>query len=600
MLETFKSGSVRFVSTIGPVGLGWRGWHPPNVASTDQIACMIDGKIFNAKDLIAGGPTPKNDANLFIALYQKLGFVEAMKRINGDLSVAIVDLTSTTVWLGRDRLGVKPLYFTESGDHFAFASQPGGLTALPWVDPRPDPRFIALFAGAHYRAFDNAPEKSPYRSIQQLPAGHTLEWHSNRSQTKRYWELQQEEEFTQTEEELAEQYRELFLDSVRIRLDVSQNPAFTLSGGLDSSSVTSCATKISGKGQDAFSSTYTDQTFDESEDIQPMLSEKVEKWHPVQIGNDLDIFDYVQKMVQANDEPVATATWLSHFEVCRQVADDQFTALFGGLGGDELNAGEYEYFPMHFADLAARGETDTLENEIDFWIQYHDHPIHKKSSRVAYDMIERLTDSSRSGHCKHDISRLRKYAQAVNPDLFDLQHFEPSMDHPISSHLKNRTYQDLFRETAPCCLRAEDRQTTYFSLDRFDPFMDFRLVEFMFRVPGTFKIRDGVTKRLLREAMKGILPEETRTRIAKTGWNAPAHVWFSGKNLEHLMDLVRSQTFRERGIYQIPFIEQIVDEHQEIVASDLPRENHMMFLWQLINIETWFDVLETKASEQQP
>ncbi len=73
----------------------------------------------------------------------------------------------------------------------------------------------------------------------------------------------------------------------------------------------------------------------------------------------------------------------------------------------------------------------------------------------------------------------------------------------------------------------------------------------MFRVPGAMKIRDGVTKRLLREAMRGILPEETRTRIKKTGWNAPAHLWFGGRTLDQLQDLVQSRAFRERGIYNV-------------------------------------------------
>jgi asparagine synthase (glutamine-hydrolysing) len=145
----------------------------------------------------------------------------------------------------------------------------------------------------------------------------------------------------------------------------------------------------------------------------------------------------------------------------------------------------------------------------------------------------------------------------------------------------------MFYETAPCCLRAEDRHTTAFGLERFDPFFDHRLVEFMFRVPGTMKIRDGVTKVLLRRAMSGILPEETRTRVKKTGWNAPAHVWFTGRGLERLRDLVASQSFRDHGVYDTAVTERLIDEHAAIVASGAARENHMMFLWQLLNVETW-------------
>jgi asparagine synthase (glutamine-hydrolysing) len=161
------------------------------------------------------------------------------------------------------------------------------------------------------------------------------------------------------------------------------------------------------------------------------------------------------------------------------------------------------------------------------------------------------------------------------------------MVRPFRSYLKNRTWQDLFRETAPCCLRAEDRQCAAFGLEHFDPFMDERLLDLMFRVPGTLKIRDGVTKILLRDAMRGILPEETRTRVKKTGWNAPAHVWFSGRNASALHDLVASRAFRERGVYNVAEVERLVAEHEKIVASGETRENHMMFLWQLVNLETW-------------
>jgi len=130
-----------------------------------------------------------------------------------------------------------------------------------------------------------------------------------------------------------------------------------------------------------------------------------------------------------------------------------------------------------------------------------------------------------------------------------------------------------------------------FNLDNFLPFFDHRLTEFMFRISGHLKIRDGRTKHLLRKATRGILPEETRRRIKKTGWNAPAHIWFSNQNQEQLLDLIHSQSFRQRGIYNLTEVEAIVQEHHEIVSSGEARENHMMFLWQLINLETWLEIV---------
>jgi asparagine synthase (glutamine-hydrolysing) len=150
------------------------------------------------------------------------------------------------------------------------------------------------------------------------------------------------------------------------------------------------------------------------------------------------------------------------------------------------------------------------------------------------------------------------------------------------------------RETIPCCLRAEDRQSAAFGLTHRLPFLDHRLVEFMFRVPPAMKYKDGVTKHLLREATKGLLPEETRTRVKKTGWNAPAHQWFSGKGAAPLMDLIRSTSFRERGIYDAAEVERLARAHHEIVSTNAPRENHMMFFWQLVNLELWLRSLDTR------
>jgi asparagine synthase (glutamine-hydrolysing) len=193
---------------------------------------------------------------------------------------------------------------------------------------------------------------------------------------------------------------------------------------------------------------------------------------------------------------------------------------------------------------------------------------------------------------------LTRYASALNPDYFDLAAFEPVMDHPFAGYLKNRAYQDIYRETIPCCLRAEDRQTAAFGLDNFLPFFDHRLAEFMYRVPGSLKIQDGVTKILLREAMRGILPEETRTRIKKTGWNAPAHLWFSGAGRDLLLDMVHSRSFRERGIYNLPEVERLIDDHERIVSSGAPEDNHMMFLWQLVNLELWLSSLAGSRPEE--
>ncbi len=557
------------------------------VVSRGPFTVAVDATIFDTDDFRAGSRSP---ADVFLELHERYGFRKALSRINGDFAVALHDATTDTMWLGRDRVGVRPLYFTAGRDFFAWASQPGALLRLPGVSTKVNRRFAGLFAGSHYRTFDNEPDESPFEDIRQLPAGHIAEIRADTGpQLSAYWRLEERPDFALPESELAAQYRDLLIDAVRIRLANSAHPAFLLSGGMDSSSVIASAVRILGKKQHAFSSVYEDKTYDESDEIRSMLDSSVETWFPIRIGSP-DIFATIDRMVRIHDEPVATSTWLSHYLLCEQAGKQGFHTLFGGLGGDELNAGEYEHFFFHFADLRQQGYEETLRREVEQWVHHHDHPVYRKNMAVVDSSLQSVVDIGSPGLCLPDRKRIDRYASAVKPDFFDVRRFTPIMDHPFRSYLKNRAFHDIFRETAPCCLRAEDRQTSAFGLKHVDPFFDYRLLEFMFRVPGSLKIRDGVTKVLLREATKGLVSEATRTRVKKTGWNAPAHVWFSGKALDALQDMVHSRLFRERGIYNIPEVLRIIEEHRSIIADPSPSENHMMFLWQMVNLESWLKI----------
>lgn len=554
---------------------------------SDNIAVIIDGCIYNTYDFSWLGLSSDNDAEIIAASYRKKGFTETLRLINGDFAIAVYDSDKNTLLLARDRFGLKPVYYWIKGNNFAFASRPGALLKIPAISSQPNRKFAALFAAAHYRCFDNDPDKSPYEDISQLPAASMLTFRNGKINIENYWQLKEQDDFRENENSLAERYRELLFDAVKTRLKKAVKPAFTLSGGMDSSSVLISACKSENQKQHAFSSVYSDKTFDETKEIASMLDAAVKKWHPVHVEKP-NVFSLVEDMVKVNDEPVATATWLSHYLLCREVKNGGFKSLFGGLGGDELNAGEYEYYFFHFADLRSAGKEEELKNEVKFWQKYHDHPIYKKNPQVMEDALKRLTDPAVLGKCLPDTTRMKRYFHTLNREFFNLENFSPVMESPFKSYLKNRAFQDITRETAPCCLRAEDRQTSAFALDNFLPFFDHRLVEYMFRIPGHLKIHNGITKVLLREAMKGILPEETRTRIKKTGWNAPAHIWFAHEQREFLYDLIRSQKFRERGIYNVKAVEKLADEHFEIVSKGEIRENHMMFFWQMINLDAWF------------
>lgn len=595
MLDTFSSSKRAIKHTAG-TAFGWTGHDSGgrgSVGLAGDVIVAFDGSILNSTQLSRELRVPGRHTDIIAALYEARGFPEAMKCLHGDYAVALYDATSGACWLGRDRLGVKPLYYLHNSGGLAFASQPRALLALAEGPLELNAGFVARFAGSHYRTFDNLPGESPYAGIHQLPAASVIcHGAAGFEGPESYWMLVETGDWPANEDELAEQYRELLMNAVTRRLRTSASPAFTLSGGLDSSSVLCCAAASTERRVHAFSSVYTDPSFDERNEIQDVIDEKDVLWEQVELPDQIDILSIIDRLIRIHDEPVATATWLSHLMLCDRVAGGGFDAVFGGLGGDELNAGEYEYFPMYFADIREAGDEAKLNREIEAWAMHHDHPIHKKNPQVAMDLMNRLSDADAPGRCLPDNTRLLRYAHVVHPEYYELAGFVPEMDTPFHSYLKNRTFQDMFRETLPCCLRAEDRQCTAAGISHFDPFLDHEVVEFMYRVPGAMKIRDGVTKQLLRSAMRGILPEVTRTRIAKTGWNAPAHRWFSGPSLDSIRDLIASRRFLERGIYDQQAVVRIVDDHNRIVESGVNEENHMMFLWQLVNLELWIRSLE--------
>lgn len=574
--------------SLGAATFAWKGRWGANVLSAEPLVVAIDGIFFNRGELCARlGCRYESEARLLLDGVRAWGLAAFLQRANGDFAVAVWDDRTRRLSLARDRFGVRPLYFARTKSAIGFASMPWALLCIDGVSPELDLRYLAAVAAGHYRTIDEVPNSSPYRDIRQVPAATVLQIGPNGEASAGYWALDESGDSRESQAELVEQYRSALADAVRLRLSAVSMPAFTLSGGMDSSSVLACAVATTGQPQVAYSTTYEDPTFDEKADLKPMFARHVADWREIQIGNTIDLVPIVGSMVQVHHEPVATATWLSHFELCRRASSEGTTALFGGLGGDELNAGEYDYFFYHFADLRRQASLGVLEAEIAAWIHYHDHPIYRKSSEIAHRMMSQLTDPDHAGVNRIDRAAQTRYYVALHPSLRDVLTQAPAPDNRFSSHLKNRAYRDMTAETLPCCLRAEDRHAAAFGLTHVDPFLDHRLVELMFRVPGRLKIKDGVTKILLRAAMTGLLPEETRTRIKKTGWNAPAHRWFSGATLEWLRDQVSSAEFAERGVYDPAVVMNLIDEHEAIVESGQNQENHMMFLWQVLNTDTW-------------
>lgn len=550
----------------------------------------ISGTLYNP-EFLEISDTASNEAVAY-AIAERLShqsIQQLMRSINGDLAIAAYDPATDCTWLAGDRFGSTNIYFIDRAGRLTFADSLKSIAHSPDFDRKANLSFLLRFGCSHYRMITNDLTETPYQCVPAVPPAHIAKIDSSGVHLERYWSMDGLPATTKDDREIAADYRNLLLDSVRRRVSRTANPGFTLSGGMDSSSVLSSAAHINGGPFPAFTVTYDDPEFDERDDVVCMKDRMARPWNTLDEAIEFDVLGAIGKLYDTHIDLVPTGTWLSHFDLCRVVAEKGHTHIFDGLGGDELNAGEYEYFPYFFADLARTGHQDRLRQEVDTWIEHHDHPIFRKSQDIALSLIQKLTDPDNPGRNLPDLERLNRYAGTANPDLGAQFQNTPALESPFDSFLLNRTYQDLSRETLPLCLRIQRQNADAFGLRPVSPFLDYRLVELMFSVPPERKIRNGVTKVLLRDAMTGILPDEVRTRPNKRGWNVPAHTWFTGKTLDNLEDMVRSREYAAMALFDKKAVLTILQDHRRIMSGGLVEENHMMFMWQLANLLVWAD-----------
>ncbi|MFL2934449.1 MAG: asparagine synthetase B family protein [Thalassobaculaceae bacterium] len=559
-------------------------------ATLGKHILVLDGSLYNPEDFSAKY-RKHTDPELILMSIEKIGLQATLGKINGDFALALIDQYSGSLTLARDRFGIRPLYYCSKGPNMGFSSSIRSLLNLSFVSKEINPTFLKTAAALNYRFLDTHPDRSPFLDVLQVAPGSIVDFKKGSINIYTFVEWPSDEK-REGRIVADTDYIDLFQDSVARRLKKSSNPLFTLSGGLDSSAVIAMAHKITGIPQPAISSIHEDKSFDEKLEIMDIVNSGIVEWEAVSIDNP-DIFDLLDKVTSHHEYPVPTATWLNHFILAEKANTLGYRSLFTGLGGDELNAGEYDYFFYFFADLKHQKKDALLRKEIEAWIRNHNHPIFQKSEHLAMAQISKLTSQSDIGNCNPDIELLYKYQQILHPNLTDLADVIPTYYATSNSYLLTHSRNELLKNTMPCCLRTSNLNSSAMGISDFHPFLDYRLFELMDGVPSEQKIQNGITKAFARRAYKGLLPEATRTRITKKGWNAPAHQWFSNQGQTKLLDLISSRQFIERGIYNQKELQKVVNEHFEIIESGKNIENHMMVIWQIVSLEIWLRKIDS-------
>jgi asparagine synthase (glutamine-hydrolysing) len=501
----------------------------PMTSADGERTIVFNGEVFNffelRQELEAAGHAFRTgtDTEVVLAAYAEWGR-DCLSRFNGMFAFAILDRWKGEVFLARDRIGVKPLYYARAGDRLLFASECKALLADPAVGRVPAEPALATFLawGVH----DHSP-LTMFEGILQLPGGHWMAvGHAGVEGPVRWWDLAATSGIPsppETEIEAPSHLLDLLTDAVRLRLRADVPVGTCLSGGIDSSTIVALIARLLatehpvsvGERQRTFSAVYTDPRFDERRFMEvAAMSAGVEGAYvepsPGQLRTDL------LDLVLAQDEPFGSLSIYAQYCVMR-LAAGSVKVVLDGQGADEQLAGYIAYQGTYLSTLVRRGRFRSLLREALGTMTHH----RGYFANAARQLVVRR---GRRALLRVDAPPVHRYAGDLDTVL----------------------RQETVATNLPALLRYEDRNSMRFSIEARVPFLDYRVVEYLASLPLDQKLRGGVTKRVLRRAIRGLVPEAIRCRMDKMGFVTPEEVWM-GRELAPLVEEVFASTsFRSR------------------------------------------------------
>ncbi|KRT58807.1 asparagine synthase (glutamine-hydrolyzing) [endosymbiont of Ridgeia piscesae] len=571
----------------GNIGLGHRrlsiidleGGDQPIFNEDRSIAIVFNGEIYNYKEireqLLKNGHQFKthSDTEVIVHLYEERG-IDCLEALNGMFAFAIWDKNRQRLFIARDRLGEKPLYYTSQNGVFAFGSELKALLRNPDVKTE-----VNLDALDDFLAYGYVPApRTIYQNIHKLPPAHFLIWERGEISTIRYWTPHFAPDTTpRSDDDYQAELEALLDDSIRIRLRSDVPVGAFLSGGIDSSLIVALASQQLDKPLETFSIGFSEEDFDES-GFARIVAEKYQTNHHELIVDKISLLMF-PKLVAHFDEPFADVSSLPTYFVTRE-ASKHLKVCLSGDAGDELFGG-YERYRWESHEQ----QMDRLPNAVRRGVlgpaagMLGNHVQGKGwLSRMSVSGAERF--QRKVGHLEPAERRalfLRKHRSHVDPGAW---FFEPHFQYPGLDEQALRMATDQETYLSEDILVKVDRNSMLNSLEVRVPFLDHRLVEFANTLPTSVKIRDGVQKYLLKRMLKDKVPDDIVNR-GKKGFGMPLKHWLRGKYYDFTRELLLAPESRSSKFFDQNEIRRLIDAHQKKQRNLADR------IWPLLWFEQW-------------
>jgi asparagine synthase (glutamine-hydrolysing) len=537
--------------------------HQPMISADGRCVIVFNGEIYNYVELrnelasLGHRFVSSGDTEVLLAAYLQWGR-DCLRRLNGMWSFAIYDRSTRRLFGARDRFGVKPMYVYRDAERIVLASEiksirDSGVITLPidWTS-------AATFLVESRLDFST---KTFYRGVEAVPAGTAFEVDRDGRWTQwRYWDLDVAVRASDVPEDPIAAFGALFEDAIRLRLRSDVPVGVLLSGGLDSTSIIcSMARQLNG-ATELGAYCYSSPDFDESDQVAATVRQTSADVRQLDL-TPLQFWDCIPEHLFYQDEPVHSFSSVVGYRLMKLARESGVTVLLNGQGADEYLGGYPAYFGDYVFELTMRLRL------VRAWAVAHEYcgvnggtpvrMIARALRRVVGHMLHRF-----EAYRSLSASRRRAVGKSetwISSDLFDRwqQNLEPE---PTS--LDDSLRRSMQQQNLPLYLRVEDRNSMAHAAEVRLPFLDYRLVTLAFGLGVEAKLRDGVGKYVLRESMRGRIPEIVRARKSKYGFPTPTERWFREDLYAPMRDLLASRVVRESGLWNLAAIERDLERHR--------------------------------------
>lgn len=571
--------------------------HQPMSSADGRYWIVFNGEVYNHIELRAELEksgcqfVSHSDTEVIIAAYQKWGS-GCLSRFNGMFAFLIYDCVQHKLFAARDRFGVKPLYYRVTENGVSFASEIKQFTVLPQWHARMNGQRVYDFL--NWGITDHTDE-TMFSGVFQLRGGQSLEldlqaivegrvlYAAGDKLPAHCWYQLEPRPFYGTMQEAAEQFRDKLYDAVKLRLRADVPVGSCLSGGLDSSAIVCIVNQLLREQgahglQKTFSACSDVARFDERKWIDIVVDATDVDAHytyPALGG----LFDEAPVITWHQDEPFGSTSIYAQWNVFRLAAEQQVKVMLDGQGADEQLAGYHGYFGPYLAQLFKSLRWGALLKEAAAMRRLHGYSYIKSAAYIAnYTLPEIIKDKLRQIVGRTDaqpswLNCRQLGCVAVNP----FQAAEAGGGETVLG----LSIAQLTANNLQMLLHWEDRDSMGHSIESRVPYLDYRLVEFVLGLPDEYKLSGGVTKRVLRQGMSGVLPDEIRDRMDKLGFVTPEETWLRETAPDLFREKLNEAIAASGGILRKAEVNKMLEDIIEgrLRFSFLP--------WRLISFGEW-------------